>query len=58
MLKILVWQKTKDGQEGRNQPSSLLEIFLNEKTEKVEEGFDTIEEFKQTREKIRRKGVE
>ena len=42
-LRILVWQNTKDGMEGRNVPNSILSALLNRENE--EDGFETATEF-------------
>lgn len=46
---ILVWQQTKDGIEGRNQPKSIYELLLNPEGEEEPKNdhmeFDTPEEF-------------
>lgn len=40
-LKILVWQKTKDGQKGKNKPKLLVdEIFNNNKSNDIEKFID------------------
>lgn len=42
--RTLIWQNTKDGVEGRNQPASFLRIMIGEK-ENESHGFDSVEEF-------------
>ena len=42
-LKILVWQKTKDGQKGKNKPKLLVdEIFNNNKSNDIEKFIDGV----------------
>lgn len=42
-VRVLVWQNTKDGMKGQNQPKSILSILLGEERESV--GFDSAEDF-------------
>lgn len=41
-LRVLVWQNTRDGAEGRNQPRSIVEALTGPKET---EGFDSAEDF-------------
>lgn len=50
-LNILIWQQTKDGQKGRNQPKSILAEILDKQENNVA-SFNTIEEFERTRQRI------
>lgn len=53
-LKLLVWQNTKDGQKGRNQPESVLESLLNPKKEEKENirKFKSADDFELYRKKL------
>ena len=51
-LAILIWQRTKDGQDGVNFPDSILRDLLNEKKESDHMVFDNGAEFDAYREKI------
>lgn len=45
-VRLLVWQNTRDGHEGENQPQSMLQLMLNPNVEdKASEGFDSPEDF-------------
>lgn len=53
-LGLLIWQKTKDGQRGRNKPESIVEMLMNtgkRKTTRVD-AFDSPEEFEEARRRI------
>lgn len=39
-LKILVWQKTKDGQKGKNKPKLLVDEIFNNKSNDIEKFID------------------
>lgn len=54
-LEILIWQNTKDGTKGTNQPKSILAILMDDKKEKNLKGFETAEDFEA--EWARRTGV-
>lgn len=44
--RLLVWQNTRDGHDGKNQPESMLSLMLNGAPEEPEiAGFDSAEEF-------------
>lgn len=47
-VRVLVWQNTKDGHEGKNQPKSILEAMAGKQTD----GFDSAEEFLSWRESM------
>lgn len=53
-LSILLWTKTKDAQEGRNKPKSILNELLGVEEEKENDliTFDTMEEFEEIRRRI------
>lgn len=55
-LSLLVWTKTKDGQKGRNKPTSLVESINKPVKVKEELVFTTGEEFERVRNKILREG--
>ena len=55
-LSLLVWTKTKDGQKGRNKPTSLVESINKPVKVKEELVFATGEEFERVRNKILREG--
>ena len=57
-LGILIWQQTKDGQRGRNQPESIAEKILRDDSDRaVRRGhaFNSGEEFEKARERILKK---
>lgn len=47
-VSLLLWQRTKDGVEGRNRPKSVLEALEGQNTQ-VYQHFDSIEEFERKR---------
>lgn len=49
-LSWLSWTKTKDAQNGINQPKSIMEMLMN--TEKETKGFETGEDFVKERNRI------
>lgn len=52
-LSLLVWAKTKDAQNGKNAPESILaKLSGKEKTESEYQTFDTAEEFEAARQAI------
>lgn len=53
-LGLLIWQKTKDGQRGRNKPESIAEMLMNTGKRKITrvDAFDTPEEFEEARRRI------
>lgn len=51
-LSILIWQKTKDGQNNTNRPQSLVEILTAEQKEREEVAFETGKDFEKAREEI------
>lgn len=51
-LSILIWQQTKDGQNNRNCPQSLVENLTIEPKEREEVAFETSEDFEKAREEI------
>lgn len=51
-LSILIWQKTKDGQNNTNRPQSLVESLTSEPKEREEAAFETSEDFEKAREEI------
>lgn len=53
-LNLLVWFKTKDGQNNVNRPLSLLSVFTEEEKEEEEmvEEYDSIEEYEEARKRI------
>ena len=53
-LGLLIWQKTKDGQHGRNKPESIAEKMINTEKRKAThvDAFDTPEEFNEARKRI------
>ena len=55
-LSLLVWTKTKDGQKGRNKPTSLVESINKPVKVKEELVFTSGEEFERVRNKILREG--
>ena len=55
-LSLLVWAKTKDGQNGRNKPKSIVDGINKPVQEKEEVVFATSEEFEEVRNKILREG--
>lgn len=55
-LRTLVWIKTKDGQNGKNQPKSIVDSINNPVKEKEELVFSTGEDFERARNKILREG--
>jgi hypothetical protein len=55
-LSILVWSKTKDGQKGRNQPKSIVDIINKPIREKEGMSFNTGEEFEKMKLKILKGG--
>lgn len=45
-VRLLVWQNTRDGHKGENQPQSMLQLMLNPDTGgEASEGFSSPEEF-------------
>lgn len=48
-VRVLAWQNTKDGHEGKNQPKSILEAMTGQKQT---EGFDSAEDFLTWRESM------
>lgn len=59
-LAILLWSKTKDGQNGRNRPTSILETLTSKQVSRKEISFNSGEEFEQMRKELleREKGGE
>jgi hypothetical protein len=59
-LAILLWSKTKDGQNGRKRPTSILETLTSKQVSRKEISFNSGEEFEQMRKKLveRAKGGE
>jgi hypothetical protein len=57
-LNILVWMRTKDGQEGKNRPKSVAKSFYVKEEWKMPEHPNslTIEEFEEIRKKTLKKG--
>ena len=55
-LSLLVWTKTKDGQNGRNKPTSLVESINKPVKVKEELVFTSGEEFEKARNKILKEG--
>lgn len=56
-LSILLWSKTKDGQDGVNKPMLILDsIFGNEKEKEEITSFESGEEFMRAREELLKKG--
>lgn len=53
-LSILVWQNTKDGQKGINQPKMLTDL-INKKKDNASFGFDSVEEFELMRQALLRR---
>lgn len=53
-LGILIWQRTKDGQHGRNKPDSIAEQLLNTGKRNLNkvDAFETPEEFEEARRRI------
>lgn len=51
-LSILIWQKTKDGQNNSNRPQSLVESLTSEPKGREEVAFETSEDFEKAREEI------
>ncbi len=52
-LGLLIWQKTKDGQRGRNKPESIAEALAATTRKKSRvDAFDTPEEFNEARRRI------
>ena len=53
-LGILIWQRTKDGQHGRNKPESIAEQLLNTGKRNLNkvDAFETPEEFEEARRRI------
>lgn len=51
-LSILIWQQTKDGQKGKNQPKSLMELLLNGPKEREEVAFSSGEDFERMRQQL------
>jgi hypothetical protein len=52
-LNILIWQNTRDGHKGRNQPKSLLQELTEDKQKDELYVFDTPEDFDEWYEKTR-----
>lgn len=52
-LNVLVWQNTKDGHKGRNQPKSILKELTEDKQKEELYVFDTPEDFDEWYEKSR-----
>lgn len=48
-LGVLIWQKTQDGQNGTNQPQSLVESLTGEPQEREEVAFNSGEDFEKAR---------
>lgn len=52
-LSLLLWTKTKDGQNGRNQPALITDILLQKEKKKEDKAvFDSGEEFEKVRQKM------
>lgn len=56
-LSVLVWQRTKDGADGRNRPESMLSRLLGTEDNRETEVFSTPEEFERRREEILKGGL-
>ncbi len=56
-LGILIWQRTKDGQHGRNRPESFVEKMMESKTRKKVRltGFESVEEYEEAKNMILRR---
>lgn len=56
-LGLLIWQKTRDGQRGKNRPVSFVEQIIGSTKEKriKPSGFDSIEEYEEARKMILRR---
>lgn len=50
-VRVLVWQNTRDGAEGRNQPKSILAAITGEQNRQTE-GFDSAEDFERWRQRM------
>ena len=48
-LRILVWQKTKDGRRGKNPPESILEKMQGKKSAETGAGFESPDDFRMWR---------
>lgn len=48
-LSLLVWMQTEDGQKGRHQPQSIVDILINRKQESDVEAYDSIEDYEKER---------
>ena len=52
-LGVLIWQRTKDGERGRNRPKSIFEAITGgEKTVSKPRGYASVEEFEAARKKL------
>ncbi len=51
-LSIMVWQKTNDGQKGKNKPKSIVDSLTRDKRESEIVAFDTGEEFEKVRREL------
>ncbi|HFI0042632.1 TPA: DUF5361 domain-containing protein [Streptococcus suis] len=51
-LSILIWQQTKDGQKGTNQPKSVVEMLVNEPKEREVVAFNSGEDFEKMRRQL------
>lgn len=51
-LGIMVWQRTEDGQKGRNRPKSILETLLNKTNESEVSNFTSGKEFEEERQRL------
>nr|DAK70357.1 MAG TPA: protein of unknown function (DUF5361) [Bacteriophage sp.] len=54
-LSYLLWSKTKDGQKGRKKPKSVFDYLVNDHNKEEYITFNTVEEFKDYCEKLRRR---
>lgn len=56
-LGILIWQRTKDGQRGKNRPESFVSKLIESDSEKTTKltGFDSVEEYEEAKTMILRR---
>lgn len=55
-LSVIAWQNTKDAQDGKNKPKSLLGTLLDINTEEEVSSFASASEFEKARQEILKKG--
>lgn len=56
-LAKLWWAKTEDAEHGTNKPISILSTLLDEEPKKNTDGYDSVEEFDEARQRILKGGM-